>query len=194
MESTIIKRAEYKVRQKLFGGVILLVCALMIVNSLGLVQAANVNANVTFNVTSGSFTITNGPTQIRFGSNAYGVSGNVHATDNANNIVVTDYRGSSAAWSVAVNANDLSDGTHTIYANKIKLYQDTNGYLTNIANCTTSKVTLGANGNIANAGVTLMNTSSSAGVVQYDNGFFNLTLTGTDSAGTYGALIIFTLT
>lgn len=197
MDSLIIKRAEQKIRQKLFGGIVLFVTLLMLANTFGWVKAGTtMDANVTFNITSGTFSIANGPTQVRFGSNSYGYSGQVSATDKANTVAVTDYRGTSADWSVAVNANDLSDGSHTIYANKIKLYQDvpeTGGHLTNVENCTTSRITLGTNGNIANNGVTLMNTSSSPGIVRYDNGYFNLTLGGAESAGIYGAKIIFTL-
>lgn len=194
-EALIIKRAEQRVRQLLFGGVALSVALIMILNNLGLLAlgANQVEINVTVGIESGTFTISNGPTGISFTNQTYGVGNNVTGNVDIDNVAVTDYRGTSDAWSVAANANNLSDGTNTIYANKLTLYQDVRGTLTNVQNSTTSRVLLGSNGNIANAGVTLMNTSSSPGIIRFDNGFVNFLYTGTDPAGTYGAKIFLTL-
>lgn len=191
----MLAQIENRVRQQLFGMISLFVVGLMVLNSLGLlVYGDSDQTNLTFNVSSGAFTIANVPTQMSFASQSYGVGNNVAGNVEVDLVAVTDYRGTSAAWSVAVNANNLSDGTNTIYANKLKLYQDVNGTLTNVENCTTSRVTLGSNGNLANAGVILMNTSSSPGIVRFDNGYVNLTYIGTDPAGNYGAIMTYTLT
>ena len=191
----MLANIENRVRQQLFGMISLFVVGLMVLNSLGLlVYGATNQTNLTFNVASGAFTIANVPTQMSFAGQTYGTGNNVTGNVQVDLVAVTDYRGTGSAWSAVVNANDLSDGTNTIYANKLKLYQDVNGVLTNVENCTTSRVLLGSNGNLANAGVILMNTSSSPGIIRYDNGYFNLTLGGSESAGQYAAKIIFTLT
>jgi hypothetical protein len=196
MNSLIIKRAEHKVRQQIFGGVVMFVCALMVLNTfnlLGALAGNTINADVTFNITSGDMQLTNGPVGVTFGSNSYGASGTIQSANKASNVVAQDYRGTGTAWVVSVNANDLSDGTNTIYANKLTIYQS-GGTLTNIQNCTTSRIGLGATDSLESSGATLMNGSTQAsGIVQYDNGYFNLTLGGAESAGVYGGKIIFTI-
>lgn len=199
MDSLIIKRAEQRIRQQVFGGVVMFVCALMILNTFNLLKVEvfagnSLNADVTFNITSGTLALTNGPTAIAFGSNAFGATGNIRSANEADNVVAQDYRGTYTAWSVSVVSTDLNSSGSLIYANKIKLYQDTAGVLTNIQNCDTNQVAKGANGTLNGTGVTLMNGSTNAsGIVQFDNGYFNLTLGGAEAAGTYTGKITFTL-
>lgn len=78
--SFIIRRAEQKLRQHIFGGVVVTVALLMVLNSLGLlvVKADNqLEINMTVAIDSGTFTITDGPTGITFANQSYGVGSNV---------------------------------------------------------------------------------------------------------------------
>ena len=194
MDSLIIKRAEQKIRQNIFGGVLLLVTVLMLANTFGWVWEAVTNANVTFNIDAGSFSIDNGPSAVRFGNQNFGASGNVKSADEVDNQRVTDYRGNAQAWGVVVNAANLTAGSNEIDSNKIALFANQITF-SNVQNFTTSRMNRGANGTLNGSGFSMVNGSTQAsGIVQFDDGFFNLTYTGAEAAGSYTGVIKFTLT
>lgn len=195
----LIKKAENQVRQQLVGGLMLMVVGLMIINTFvgfpSLVKAANTDVlNLSFVVTAGTFSIDNVTTSIAFASQGYGVANNVVGNSNIDTLAVTDYRGSSTAWSVVVNANDFSDGTNIISATGLKVWPQ-NGVVTNVENAVTTRVGRGTNNTaISGAGTGLINGANNAsGIFRYDNGVLRLTLSGTEAAGTYGATATFTL-
>lgn len=193
MDSLIIKRAERKARQSIFGGVLLLVTVLMLVNTFGWVWGAVTNANVTFNIDAGSFTISNGPTEVRFGNISFGQSGNIKSANEVDDMQVTDYRGNAQAWGVVVNAANLTAGSNELNTDKIALFAN-QIIFTNVESFTTSYMNRGANGAINGTGFSMVNGSTQAsGIVQFDNGFFNLTHNGSEVAGTYTGVIQFTL-
>ena len=192
IKQTILHRAENQVRQQLFGGILLAVAGLMIMTTLGWVKADDIT-NLTFNVTAGSFTIVNVPNSMAFASQAYGTANNILGNEEIDGATVTDYRGNSTAWTVAVNANTLTSGSDTILPNKLNAYAE-NGVVSNVENGLTNKVAKGTNGTLNNAGITLINGSTQAsGIFQYDNGVVRLTVGTTQAAGTYGAIMVYTL-
>jgi len=197
MEKTELAKIENKVRQQLFGLVSLVVVGLMLLNSMGLLvhfgYAADDQTNMTFNSTTGAFSLSGAPVSMDFATKVYGQSGQMSGNEDVDGPRVTDYRGTSAAWSVADNTMNFTDGTDQIPASRLRLYQDVRGYLTNIENATTSRVTLGSNGTLNDGGVTLINTTSSPGIVQFDNGFVNLTYWATDAQGSYFTTMYYTL-
>lgn len=195
MKNTIIQKIENQIRQQLFGTLMLAVAGLMLINSFGLVGADTDTTDLTFNVTEGGFTIVNVPTSMAFASQVYGTANNIVGNEFVNGPVVTDYRGSGTAWSVAVAVNNFEEvGGNIIDADQLTLYQDTDGVLSNIENCTTSYILIGTNGTLNDTGATLMNGSTqAAGMVQFDEGFVNLVADGTEPQGDYGAIMTFTL-
>lgn len=195
MEKIVIRKIENQIRQQLFGTLMLVVAGLMLVNSFGLVYADTDDTDLTFNVTEGGFAIVNVPASMAFASQVAGTITNIIGNEEVDGPTVTDYRGTSTAWSVAVAANNFEEpGGNIIDADQLTLYQDTAGVLTSIENCTTSYILIGANGTLNDAGATLMNGSTQAsGIVQFDDGFVNLTLDGTENQGDYGAVMTFTL-
>ncbi|OGB74396.1 hypothetical protein A2V68_01625 [candidate division Kazan bacterium RBG_13_50_9] len=194
MGSLIIKRAETKVRQSLFGGFMLVAALLMIANSFGWVFGGdNTNANVSFNITSGTFSLDNGPTQFVFASQVYGTDDNVTANQEVDLLAVTDYRGTGTEWNVAANANNLANGTNIISAYRLSMYATT-ATATNVEAFDTNRVNLGSTGSLGGTGMTLANGSTQAsGIVRFDNAAVRLQITATDAAGNYGAKVLFTL-
>lgn len=196
----LIKKAENQVRQQLFGGILLAVAGLMIVNTFisfptWKTHAAADNTNLTFNVTAGTFSIDNVITSIAFASQTYGFSAtNLLGNNTIDSLAVTDYRGNAQAWSVVVNANNFSDGTNTISVANLKVWPG-NGAVANVENFDTNQVAKGTNNAaLSGAGANLLNGSTAAsGIMRYDNGILRLTLAGTESAGVYGAVATFTL-
>lgn len=198
MDKVIIKRIENQIRQQLFGTLVLMMVGLMLFNSFGLVKANDDNTNLTFNVTAGDWSLVNAPNSIAFPSRTYG-SGAAENTGNEeiDGPTVTDYRGSSTIWGVTVNANNLAAGTNSIHANKITVYPNVpadNSHFTNVQNFDIDQVTFGSSGTLNDAGSTLFNASTAgSGIVQYDNGFLNLTTAGTEAQGAYTAIMFYTL-
>ena len=195
MKKIIIRKIENQIRQHLFGTLMLVVAGLMLINSFGLVHADADLTNLTFNVTEGGFTIVNVPESMAFASQTAGTITQITGNEEVDGPTVTDYRGTGTAWSVAVAANNFAEGGGTIIdADQLTLYQDTAGVLTSIENCTTAYIQIGTNGTLNDTGATLMNGSTQAsGIVQFDNGFVNLTLDGSENQGDYGAIMTFTL-
>ncbi|MFH1088223.1 MAG: WxL domain-containing protein [Patescibacteria group bacterium] len=192
IKQTILNRAENQVRQQLFGGLLLGVAGLMIMTTLGWSYAYDANTNMTFNITGGAFTIVNAPTTIVFPSLPFSTAANNTANNEVDGLTVTDYRGTSTAWTVSAQANNFNDGSHDIPASKMNLYAEV-GALTNIAEADTNQVANGTNGTL-NGSVTVFNGSTGAsGIFQYDNGFINLVINGTEATGDYGAILTFTL-
>ncbi len=196
MKNTIIQKIENQIRQQLFGTLMLVVAGLMLINSFGLIHAQTDLTNLTFNVTEGGFTIANVPTTMEFASQVYGVAANVTGNEWVNGPQVTDYRGSGTAWSVAVATNNFQEsGGNIIDADKLTLYQDTEGVLYNVENSATNAyIAIGSNGTLNDTGATLINGSTQAsGIVQFDNGFVNLVVSDSVAQGDYGAIMTFTL-
>lgn len=194
MDKTILKKAENQVRQQLFGGLALLVAALMVANISGLVKAVSSDVtNVTFNVNAGAFSIDNVPTAITFPLMNFGESNAAHvATPEVDDMAITDYRGSATAWSVAVTANNLQAGTNEIASSKISIK---NGTKRNIQNLDTNRVAIGSNGTLNGDGTTLVNGSTQAsGITGFDNAALTLNVSGSEVAGAYGAIVTYTLT
>src|SRR4030042_5107878 len=194
MGSLIIKRAETKVRQSLFGGFMLVAALLMIANSFGWVFGGDTtNANVSFNITSGTFSLDNGPTQFVFASQVYGTDDNVSANQEVGLLAVTDYRGTGTEWNVAANANNLANGTNIISAYRLSMYATT-ATATNVEAFDTNRVNLGSTGSLGGTGMTLANGSPQpSGIVRFYNAAVRLQITDTDAAGNYGAKGLFTL-
>lgn len=198
VEKLIVKRAEARVRQSLFGGFILVAALLMVMNSFGFIgwiqAATQTTADVAFNITGGSFALDNGPTQINFADQSYGTSGNFAGDSPVSNLQVTDYRGNAASWDVAASAANLSDGTNEIDADRMTLYT-TSATLYNVENSTTTFTAVGATGTLNDTGMTLLNGSTQAsGIIQFDAGSVSLEVWATDLAGTYTTTVYFTLT
>jgi len=192
-QKTLISLAENQLRQQLLGGVLVSVTLLMVFMTFGLVRADTDQTNLSFNVTAGSFTIVNVPTSMQFAAQAFGVSNNILGNEEIDSAAVVDYRGNSQAWSVALNANNLQSGSDHISAYRLNAYPS-NGDVTNVENADTNQVAQGASGFLAAAGVTLINGSTAAdGVFRYDNGVVRLTISGTEVAGTYAAIMLYTL-
>lgn len=194
MKLSIIQRAENQVRQQLFGGILLIVAGWMVSISLGWAEAGNNNAiAITFTATAGTFSIDNVTTSMAFAAQVYGAANNILGNSKINSLAVTDYRGNAQAWTVAVNANNLSDGTHNIIANKLNCYA-ANGTVTNLQNGLTNKVAKGTSGTLNGSGITLVNGSSAAsGIFQYDDGVVRLTVNGHESSGNYASTMVYTL-
>ena len=194
--SFIIKRAEQRVRQRIFGGMIMSVALLMVLNSIGLlsVRAANqLQIDMTAAIDSGTFTITNGPTGIAFANQNYGAGNNVTGSPDLDGVRVTDYRGNAQAWGVVANATNLTNGSNDINANKLTLFANQIVF-SNVQNFTTSRMNRGANGTLDGSGFSMVNGSTQAsGIVQFDNGFVNFLYNGSDPAGTYTSTLYLTL-
>ncbi|MBN2585271.1 WxL domain-containing protein [Patescibacteria group bacterium] len=192
MDKTILKKAENQVRQQLFGGLALLVAALMVANISGLVRAETDVTNITFNVNAGSFSIDNVPTAMTFPLMNFGESNSAHvAAPEMDGMAITDYRGNATAWSVAVTANNLVSGTDEISSAMISI---ANGDVQNIENLDTNYVAVGSNGTLDGAGTTLVNGSTQAsGITGCDNAALTLNIEGTEAAGAYGAIVTYTL-
>jgi hypothetical protein len=196
MEKTVLVKIENKVRQQLFGMISLAVAGLMILNSLGIsTYGALDTTDLSFNVTGGALTIGNAPATMNFTNQAFGSSSaNLKSNEFINGLYVSDYRGSYTAWVTAVNANNLQSGSDIIEANKLTVYQNA-GTLTNLQNCTTTYIALGATDTLEGSGATLMNGSTQAsGIVQFDNGYVNLLYSSTIATGTYTGVLVFTVT
>ena len=195
MDKTILKKAENQVRQQLFGGLALLVAALMVFNIAGFVQAVGDNTNLSFNVTTGAFTLVNAAVAVNFPAMNFGESNAAHvSTENMDGMEITDYRGSYTAWAVVANATEMNNGGATaIPANRLKI--DNNGTSRNITNADTNRVAvLVADGPLNDGGVTIINGSTQAsGVFGYDNAQFLLNVTGTEAAVDYTGMVVFTL-
>lgn len=192
MEKSILYRIENQVRQQLFGAVTLLVLGLMLANSFGIVRSQTTDqTNLSFNITAGSFYIMNAPNAINFPAQGFGTGANITGNEQIDGVTVKDYRGNSQAWVVACNGNDFDA---TLPASDINLFSNA-GAITNVENGDTNQVAVGAGtGNLTGAGATLFNGSTAAsGVFQYDNGFLNLHVDGTEAAGTYTAIMVYTL-
>ncbi len=190
-KQTILNRAENQVRQQLFGGILLAVAGLMIMTTFGGVYSAVTNTNMTFNVTAGAFTLVNSPASMAFASQAFGVGNNITGNEQIDGLVATDYRGNSAVWGVAATASNFTGDE--ILASALNLYAEA-GIISNLQNADTNQVAVGTNGTLDGAGITLFNGSTAAsGRFNYDNGFVNLTVDGTDPTGDYTAILTFTL-
>ena len=195
MDNTILKKAENQVRQQLFGGLALLVAALMIGNTLGVVWADTDLTNVSFNVNAGAFTIVNAPEGVNFPMMNYGESNSAHVGDTeTDGVEITDLRGSGTEWNVAVSANNMQAGTNIISASRLKITN--NGTIRNISAGDTNRVALmSGDGPLNDGGSTILNGSTQAsGAFGYDNSEFLLNVTGTDAAGVYTGIATFTLT
>jgi len=192
MNNTILKKAENRVRQQLFGGLTVLVAGLMVANISGLVKAATDLTNISFTVNAGAFSIDNAPTAISFPQMNYGESNAAHlATPEIDNMAITDYRGSSNSWSVAAAANNLQAGTNQINADKISVK---NGTRRNLENLDTNRVAVGSNGTLNGNGTTIVNGSTQAsGITGFDNAALTLNVGGTEPAGAYSAVVTYTL-
>ncbi|OGB74395.1 hypothetical protein A2V68_01620 [candidate division Kazan bacterium RBG_13_50_9] len=194
VNKTIIRRAESQIRQQLFGMLALAVVGLMVMNSFGLlVRGAADNTNMTFNVSSGTFSIENAPESIAFPAQSFGAANNITGNEEIDNVDITDYRGTATAWEVVTNANNLTNGTNIISAYRLSLYA-TGATASNVANFDTNRVNVGSTGSLGGAGVTLINGSTQAsGVVELDNALVNLYFSATDQAGNYAAVLLYTL-
>ncbi|MEA1909720.1 MAG: hypothetical protein U9M89_01690 [Patescibacteria group bacterium] len=193
-QHTILGKLENKVRQQIFGGVSVALITLMFVLTFGFTTFADDTTNLSFNITAGSFTIENAPESMAFATHAYGVSNDVLANEELDDIAITDYRGNAQAWSVAMNANNLQSGSdHIDTASALNGYVS-NGDMTNVENADTNRTAVGSDGFLDGAGVTLINGSTQAsGIFRYDNGVIRLTVDGSEAAGEYGAVVTYTL-
>ncbi|MFA5967590.1 MAG: hypothetical protein WC805_03745 [Patescibacteria group bacterium] len=190
-KQTILNRAENQVRQQLFGGILLAVAGLMIMTTFGLVKAVGDVTNLSFNVTAGSFTLENAPLAINFASQAFGIGNNITGDTEIDGLVATDYRGNSQAWGVTINSSNFTGDE--IAASALNCYAEA-GIISNLQNADTNQVAKGTNGTLDRTGITLFNGSTAAsGRFNYDNGFINLTVDGTDPAGAYTATLVYTL-
>lgn len=197
----LIKQAENQVKQQLIGGLVLLTTGLMLINTfIGFPKWASAVTditNLTFNVTGGSLAISNAPVSMAFPTHSFGYSGQNAGNEDIDGLTINDYRGTSTAWTVALNSNGLTDTSNSnlvILANKLNAYAEA-GIISNVENGDTTRTAKGTNGTLNNAGITLLNGSTQAlGVFQYDNGKVNLTLGGTESTGTYAGILTYTLT
>lgn len=193
-KQTILNKAENQVRQQLFGGILLAVAGLMIMTTLGWVNAAATNTNMTFNITSGAFTIVNAPESMAFASQSFGTPANILGNEEVDGLTIRDYRGNAQPWTVAMSANNFDAGGNIINANRLNGYAS-NGAITNVENGDTNRTAKGSSGFLNNTGITLLNGSTQAsGVFRYDNGVVRLTVDGTEIVGTYGAILTYTLT
>ena len=190
----MLVKIENQVRQQLFGMISLFVVGLMVLNSLGVLVYGDSNqTNLAFNVSSGSFSISNTPTAMNFTGQTFGTGNNIVGSPDIDGSRVTDYRGNVQAWAVVVNASNLTDGTNVILPNKLTLFANQIVF-TNVQNFTTSRVNKGANGTLNDSGFSMVNGSTQAsGIVQFDNGFVNLFYNGSDAAGDYAGNMIYTL-
>jgi hypothetical protein len=197
MDKIILKKAENQVRQQLFGGLALLVAALMVGNITGTIRAAdNVDVtNLSFNVTTGAFTLVNAPVKVNFPAMNFGESNSAHVSnENMDGVEITDYRGSATAWEVVANASEMNNGgAAVIAATRLKI--DNNGTARNITAGDTNRVAvLAADGPLNDGGSTIINGSTQAsGVFGYDNAQFLLNVTGSDVAASYVGVVTFTL-
>jgi len=194
MDNTILKKAENQVRQQLFGGLALLVATLMIGNALGVVHAVGDNTNVSFNVSGGAFTLTNAPTAVNFPAMNFGESDTAHVgAPETDNLIITDYRGTSTIWNVTVNATEMNNTTAdaVIAANKLSIK---NGDKGNNANADTNRVAITSNGTLNGTGTSLANGSTQAsGVFDLGNAAFTLNVLGNEAATEYTGTIVYTV-
>lgn len=192
MENVLLHRIENQVRQRLFGITTLLVLGLMLANSFGLVRAQTTDlTNLSFNVTAGSFYIMNAPNAINFTAQSFGVGNNITGDPEIDNVAVKDYRGNNTAWDVTCNGNDFDA---SLPASDINLFSNA-GTVINVENGDVNRVKVGAGtGNLTGSGASLFNGSTQAsGVFRYDNGFLNLHVDGDEAAGSYTAIMVYTL-
>jgi len=193
----LIRLAESQIRQQLVGGIVLLAIGLMLVNTFiglpGWVKAELVtNTNMTFNVTAGDFSIMNSPSSMAFASHDYGVSNEyLVANEQIDGLTVIEYRGAPTdAWDVVANANNFDA---TLPATDMKCFS-ANGDITNIVNADTNLTAAGAGGVLGGGGTVVLNGSADAsGVFQYDNAEVTLNVDGDEPAGTYTAILTYTL-
>jgi len=137
----------------------------------------------------GNFSLVNAPESMAFASQEYGTNANITGNEYINGVTATDYRGNTQVWDVTANASNFTGDE--ILASALNLYAD-EGDITNIAG-DFNYVAVGGSGTL-DGGIILFNGSNLAeGVFQYDNGFINLTVDGTDPAGAYTATLIYTL-
>lgn len=193
-DTSIIKRAENRIRQQLFGMLALIVSGLMVMNSFGLFVSADSDlTNLSFNVAAGSFTIANITTVMNFAGQNYGVANTVAGNQAVEQGAVTDYRGNAQSWTVAAASTNLTNGANEIDADRLTLYT-TSATLTNIENSTTAYTAMGSTGTLNDTGMTLMNGSTQAsGIIQFDAGSISLDFWSTDQAGDYTAVVTYTL-
>lgn len=192
MENVLLHRIENQVRQRLFGITTLLVLGLMLANSFGIIRAQTSDqTNLSFNVTAGSFYIMNAPNAINFAAQSFGTGNNITGVPEIDSVAVKDYRGNAQAWTVACNGNNFDA---SLPANDINLFSNA-GTVINVENGDVTRVAVGAGtGNLTGSGATLFNGSTQAsGVFRYDNGFLNLHVDGNEGAGTYTAIMVYTL-
>lgn len=194
MDKIIIKRVENLIKQQLFGGFLLMMTGIMIMNSLGyidLVQAGNQNdTNISINITSGTFSVDNAPAQMNFAEQTYPTTNHVLCNQEFDNIAVTDYRGTDTAWTLTINATSLNGATYNILATKMTI-DNTNAV---VAGATNSHVNIGPNSTLNNGGATMINgTTQASGINTYSNGELYLNLDGSPSADIYTGTIYYTL-
>jgi len=194
-KQTILNRVENQVRQQLFGSVMFAVLGLMLAVNFGWlkVRAANNDVtNLTFNVTTGAFTIAGAPDAMAFPDIVYGVSNTDHlATTNVTNVLVTDHRGTGTAWNATVASTNLTAGTNVIDNGHIN-FRIATGTITNEEG-DLNFVTKGTNG-LLNDDLTLMSgNTAAAGIFNYSQGPLSLNVAGTEPTGNYTGTITFTL-
>ncbi len=193
-KQTILYKAENQVRQQLFGGILLAVAGLMVITTFGGLYAGTVNNTaLTFNVTSGAFTIVNAPASMAFAAQPFGTPNNITGNEYINGLTVTDYRGTSTTWGVVATATNFNASGNIINSDRLNCYAEA-GNITNVANADVTQVANGTNGTLNDTGIVVFNGSNDAsGVFQYDDGFINLTVDGTEVTGDYTAVLTFTL-
>lgn len=194
-QHTILGKAENQARQQIFGGISVALITLMFMLTFGFVNAADDTTNLSFEITAGTFSIDNAPTSISFATQTYNTADDILGNEELDLIAVTDYRGNTTCWVVAMNANNLQAGS-----NQIDTASALNGYaqnidMTNVETADTNRTNQGADGFLDGAGITLVNGSTQAsGIFRFDNGVIRLTVDGSEPSGSYGAVVTYTLT
>lgn len=196
MKNTIlIQKAENQVRQQLISYLSVLVILVMVINAFigfpGWLKAATDQTNLSLNIGAGSFSISNAPTSIEFAAQTYGLGNNFQGNSEVDGLTVMDWRGNSQAWTVAVNSNNF----HVTLPASDLTFNVQSLAKTNINTFEVGELNLqGTNFTLNDAGGTLMNASTAgSGVVQVDNGAIRMHTDGNEPAGTYTAVMTYTL-
>ncbi|MBU0706822.1 hypothetical protein KKG41_00435 [Patescibacteria group bacterium] len=184
------------IKQKIFATLIIFITLGMVFTSLEITSAAtNANTNVTQTISAGALSLTAEDTQVNFNDLTAGQ--NVTSLMNMNNIMVFDYRGNAAGWSVTIPTQpafiSFDDTNHQITLTDSMKWSP--GDVSNLNGSLITGVTAGTGDVFLSEERTLMiaDSGNGKGVYRINNTELNFAQEPADNAGNYRTNMVLTV-
>lgn len=120
----VLRKAQARITQQIYGGAILLLAGLMWFNSQNFTFAGDNNViSTNLNIKSGTLELVNVGTSLKFADITAGVGGT--SLNDLSNTVVRDFRGSgNQYWSIRVNSSNMNSAgdANSIHAYNVQIW------------------------------------------------------------------------